>query len=435
MNFEKIKIKDLIFPEYNPRKKLNSEDKEYKKIKNSISEFGYVDPVIVNKDNTIVGGNQRCQVLKDLGFEEIDIVRVDISKDKEKMLNIALNKITGEWDFDKLTELLKEIKIDNEDDLFLTGFEEKEFDKLLKEFDKDESPEDDFDEEKALKEVVEPITNSGVLYQLGKHFLMCSDSTNEEHVKKLLQGVEPILMVTDPPYGVEYDPEWRDQRNLRVGKRSKGKVKNDDIFDWSAAYNLFPGDVAYIWHAALFSHRVAQNIENCGYEIVAQIIWSKQHFALSRGNYNWQHEPLLYCVKKNKKHNWHGGDNATTIWNIKSNNNFGNPKGKEKTYGHGTQKPVECMLRPIENNSSIGQAVYDPFLGSGTTLVAAEKSGRVCYGMEIDPVYCDMIIKRYIELKEGVMDDVFLIENGEKIPWKNICKYEPVKRNDSNEKK
>lgn len=429
MNFEKIKIKDLIFPDYNPRKKLKSEDKEYQKIKNSIESFGYVDPVIVNKDNTIVGGNQRCQVLKDLGYEEIDIVRVDLPKEKEKTLNIALNKISGEWDFDKLTELLKEIKIDNEDDLFLTGFEEKEFDKLLKEFDKEENPEDNFDEEKALKEIVEPLTNSGVLYQLGKHFLMCGDSTNEGHVKKLLQGVEPVLMVTDPPYGVNYDPSWREGVDLGVGERSKGKVQNDDIADWAKTYNLFPGDVAYVWHAGIYGHIVAKNLIDCGYQIVSQIIWAKQHFALSRGNYNWQHEPLYYCVKNKKKHNWHGGDNASTIWNIKNNNSFGNSK-KEKTYGHGTQKPVECMLRPIENNSSIGQAVYDPFLGSGTTLIAAEKSGRVCYGMEIDPVYCDIIIKRYIELKEGSMDDVFLIENGEKIPWENIGKYTPISKKD-----
>ena len=430
MKFEKVKLKDLIFSTYNPRKKLTPKDDEYKKIKASINEFGYVDPIIVNSNNVIVGGFQRGQVLKELGYKEIDIVRVDISPEKEKALNVALNKISGEWDFTKLTSLLKEIKINNEDDFLLTGFDMAQFDALLKEYDKDlgggggGAEGDNFDSGKAKEELGDPVSKPGDLYQLGKHFLLCGDSTKPEDVAKLLQGVEPVLMVTDPPYGVSYDPAWREGVDLGVGERSKGKVKNDDIIDWSLAYTLFPGDIAYVWHAGIYGHIVAKNLIDCGYQIKAQIIWAKQHFALSRGNFNWQHEPCLYVVKNKKKHNWQGVNNASTIWNIKNNNSFGN-SDKEQTYGHGTQKPIECMLRPINYNSCPGQAVYDLFLGSGTSLIASEQSGRICYGMEIDPIYCDVILQRYIDFV-GNADSLFLIENNKKVNLRDIPKYKKI---------
>ena len=213
-------------------------------------------------------------------------------------------------------------------------------------------------------------------------------------------------MITDPPYGVDYDPEWRDESDLVVGERSKGKVKNDDRVDWTDAYSLFTGDVVYIWHAGRYAERIAKNLIDCGFEIVSQIIWAKQHFAISRGNYHWQHEPCWYAVRKGKNHRWQGSRDQSTLWEIKNNNAFGNSNPEEK-FGHGTQKPIECMARPIRNNSEKGDIVYDPFLGSGTSLIAAEQLGRICYGLELEPKYCDMIIARYCAFKEILSDEIY----------------------------
>jgi DNA modification methylase len=198
-------------------------------------------------------------------------------------------------------------------------------------------------------------------------------------------------MVTDPPYGVEYNPEWRNDR-LGEGGRATGKVKNDDLVDWTDAYNLFPGNVVYIWHASLFTHIVGQNVIDCDFDIISQIIWVKNNFALSRGDYHWQHEPCIYAVKKGAKHNWQGARDQSTTWEISSQKKA---ETENEKLGHGTQKPVECMARPIKNNSKPNEYIYDPFCGSGTTLIACEKLGRICLTQEFDPKYVDMTIKRW----------------------------------------
>ena len=202
-----------------------------------------------------------------------------------------------------------------------------------------------------------------------------------------MSGVTPLLMVTDPPYGVEYDPSWRNQAGAAKTKRT-GKVLNDDRADWREAWVLFPGDVAYVWHGALHAGEVAESLEAAGFNIRSQIIWAKERLVLSRGDYHWQHEPCAYAVKKTGKGHWAGDRKQTTLWQIPS-------KDQDATTVHGTQKPVECMRRPIENNSSPGQAVYEPFMGSGTTLIAAEMSGRVCYGIELNPAYVDVAVQRW----------------------------------------
>ena len=232
---------------------------------------------------------------------------------------------------------------------------------------------------------------------------MCGDSTNPQHVDKLLNGANPILMVTDPLYGVNYKPEWREE--VDKGARNTGKVLNDDRYDWSEAYSLFTGDIAYVWHSALYTHKFAQNLADNGFDLVSLIIWNKQHFVLSRGDYHNKHEPLWYAVRKGQKHNWQGRRDQTTVWDI-DNNNYG-AKAKEEQTGHGTQKPLECMLRPILNNSKKGQSVYDPFGGSGTTLIACEKSERNCYMMELSPAYVDIIINRWEKEtgKEAILDE------------------------------
>jgi DNA modification methylase len=195
-------------------------------------------------------------------------------------------------------------------------------------------------------------------------------------------------MVTDPPYGVDYDPEWRNKAGVSATKRT-GRVANDDRADWRQAWALFPGDVAYVWHAAVHATTVAESLVACGFELRAQIVWSKNRFALSRGDYHWQHEPAWYAVRTGARSHWQGARDQSTLWSI------GASPMEDAATPHGTQKPVEAMRRPIVNNSARGDAIYEPFCGSGTTLIAAETMGRVCLAMELEPAYCDIIVGRW----------------------------------------
>jgi DNA modification methylase len=244
----------------------------------------------------------------------------------------------------------------------------------------------------------------GDIWQLGRHRIICGDCTDATVVSAVLAGVAPHLMVTDPPYGVEYDPSWRVKAGVNKNTEKLGKVLNDDRADWREAWALFPGDVAYIWHASLFTRDVLDSLEACGFEHRSMIIWAKDRFTLGRGHYHWQHEPCWYVVRKGSAGHWGGGRSQSTIWNI--------PAREDKGVGHGTQKPVECMKRPIENNSSPGQAIYEPFSGSGTTIIAAEMSGRACYAVELNPAYVDVAVKRWqeftgLEAKHSVTGQAF----------------------------
>ena len=233
----------------------------------------------------------------------------------------------------------------------------------------------------------------GDLFQLGEHRLLCGDATSREDVARLINKNIPTLMVTDPPYGVNYEPEWRNGLD-KSKKRKTGKVNNDDRIDWSDAYKLYPGDIIYVWHAGKYAKAVAESIENCGFEIIYQIIWNKQHFVMGRGDYHWKHEPCWYAVRKGKNHNWQGARDQSTVWDIRTEMGFVKEGCEEKT-NHSTQKPVECMLRPILNNSNNNDKIYDPFSGSGSTLIACEKTNRSCYALELNPLYIDVIIKRW----------------------------------------
>ena len=229
------------------------------------------------------------------------------------------------------------------------------------------------------------VSAAGDIWCLGPHRLVCGDSTRAEVVAALLRKDRPRLMVTDPPYGVNYDPAWRNQRGISASSRI-GKVQNDDRADWAEAWQHFPGNIAYVWHAALRSIPAAESLERVGFRIRAQIIWAKERLVIGRGDYQWQHEPCWYAVRD--KGHWTGDRKQTTLWSIAST-------GQDTDTVHGTQKPVECMRRPMLNNSKTGETVYDPFLGSGTTLIAAEAAGRVCLGVEIDPIYVDVAIRRW----------------------------------------
>lgn len=238
--------------------------------------------------------------------------------------------------------------------------------------------------EHACADVPEPITRPGDVWLLGDHRLVCGDATDPEAVAAALAGTTPHLMVTDPPYGVDYDPSWR----VEVGKGALalGRVANDNQADWRQAWALFPGDVAYVWHGGKHAAIVSESLQACRFEIRSQIIWDKGRLIISRGHYHWRHEPAWYAVRKGRTGHWNGDRKQTTVWQI--------PHRRSET-GHGTQKPIECMKRPIENNSALGDRVYDPFVGSGTTIIAAEISGRVCHAIELDPVYVDVAVRRW----------------------------------------
>lgn len=241
-----------------------------------------------------------------------------------------------------------------------------------------------------------PVSKPGMIWQLGQHRLICGDCTDPAVVEAVTGELAPALMVTDPPYGVDYDPNWRS--GLDPVKRATGKVQNDSQADWRAAYALFRGDVAYVWHSGLFTDVIMAGLREAGFEMRAQIIWTKPHYAISRGHYHPQHEPCLYVVRKGAAGNWQGGRKQSTVWQIDNGTFQGGKRGPEdEKTGHGTQKPVEAMRRPIENNTKAGAVVYDPFMGSGTTLIAAELSHRVAVGCEIDPAYVDLAVARWCQ--------------------------------------
>jgi DNA modification methylase len=231
------------------------------------------------------------------------------------------------------------------------------------------------------------VTVLGDVWILGRHRLVCGDSTDADVVAKALNGVTPHLLVSDPPYGVRYDPGWRNRAGISQTKRT-GAVENDDRADWRQAWTLFPGEVSYVWHGALHATTVAESLEVCGFTIRSQIIWVKDRLVLGRGDYHWMHEPCLYAVRRGGTGHWSGDRKQSTVWSITS-------RGQDAETVHGTQKPVECMRRPIENNSSPGQAVYEPFSGSGTTIIAAEMTGRACHAIELSPAYVDVAVQRW----------------------------------------
>ena len=370
------------------------EDDQVAKIVQSIEEFGWTVPVLVDETGTLIAGHGRVMAAKSLGLDEIPaMVAVGWTDMQKRAYVIADNRLTelADWDDDLLRVELEDLVADGFD-IELTGFALDDLEALQdgasEEFDEDAdsipAPPDD------------PVSVEGDIWQLGNHRIICGDSTQAHIVERLLGDNRPYLMVTDPPYGVEYDADWRNKAVRSDGSpiagRAIGKVKNDDKADWREAWALFPGDVAYVWHAGIYAGIYAgivlESLESSGFEIRSQIIWAKTRFAISRGHYHWQHEPCWYAVKKGATGHWNGGRDQTTLWEIDHQ--------KSET-GHSTQKPLEAMRRPILNNSKRGDAIYDPFLGSGTTLIACEKEDRHCFGVELSPAYIDVIVRRWQE--------------------------------------
>jgi DNA modification methylase len=365
----------------------------------SIAEFGWRQPIVVDEQMVVLAGHTRLEAAHQLGLETAPVhVAKGLTEAQARAFRIMDNRSSenAEWD-DALLGLELGDLMEAEFDIGLTGFTEDELSALMNGLSEEGTgPQDGEDDVPETPET--PVCRPGDLWVLGTHRLLCGDSTIATDIERLLGTVKPLLMVTDPPYGVEYDPSWRNQAGAAQTKRT-GKVLNDDRADWREAWALFPGDVAYVWHGALHAATVAESLEAASFTIRSQIVWAKDRLVLSRGDYHWQHEPCWYAVKKTGKGHWAGDRKQTTLWQISG-------KDQDADTVHGTQKPVECMRRPILNNSSPGQAVYEPFMGSGTTLIAAETTGRVCFGVELNPAYVDVAIQRWQAFtgQEAVLD-------------------------------
>lgn len=406
MEIKELSLKKLKPAAYNPRKKLKKGDKEYEKIKQSLLKFGYVDPIIVNNDLTVIGGHQRLTVLKDLDYETAKCVIVKLSKEDEKALNIALNKITGQWDDSLLADLLLDLQ-ESDFNLDLTGFEPPEIDDILSNVHDKELSEDEFDVEEELKKPT--VSRRGDVWQLGKHRVICGDSTKSETYDQLLGDKKANLVVTDPPYNVDVE-------------ETAGKILNDNMSDgdfyqfllsmFTQVENHMETDASiYVFHADTEGLNFRKAFKDAGFYLSGCCIWKKNSLVLGRSPYQWQHEPCLYGWKKKGKHQWFSDRKQTTIWE------YDRPKSSKD---HPTMKPIQLMAYPIQNSSMRGTVVLDPFLGSGSTLIAADQTGRVCYGIELDEKFVDVIVKRYIEVTGDT--EVTVQRNHEVLTYNQVLK-------------
>lgn len=403
MLIEKIKTKQLIPAEYNPRKDLKPGDPEYEKLKRSLEEFGYVEPVIWNKTTgKVIGGHQRLKVLLSMGKDEIECVVVEMDEQKEKALNIALNKISGDWDKDKLALLITDLNA-SDFDVSLTGFDPGELEDLFKDSLKDNIKEDDFDVDSELKKPA--VSNLGDVWILGQHRLVCGDCTKKDTFDVLMDGKAANLVVTDPPYNVNYEGT--------AGKIKNDNMANEAFYDFLlAAFQNTEAAMAkdasiYVFHADTEGLNFRRAFSDAGFYLSGTCIWKKQSLVLGRSPYQWQHEPVLFGWKRKGKHLWYSDRKQTTIWE------FEKPK---KNGDHPTMKPVALVAYPIMNSSLSNCIVLDPFGGSGSTLIACEQTDRICYTIELDEKYCDVIVKRYIE-QVGNSDGVFLLRDGSKFRY------------------
>ena len=406
MEFAKKKVTELIPADYNPRKDLKPDDVEYKKLKRSLEQFGYVEPVIWNKTTgRIVGGHQRLKVLIDMGITEVECVVVELDETKEKALNIALNKISGEWDKDKLMLVISDLQ--GEDfDVSLTGFDAVDLDTLFKDSERDSVKDDDFDVDAELKKPA--ITKQNDVWILGNHRLVCGDSTKEITYKVLMEKTKANLVVTDPPYNVNYEGT--------AGKIKNDNMNNDSFYKFlldafTNTEKFMESDASiYVFHADTEGLNFRQAFSEAGFYLSGTCIWKKQSLVLGRSPYQWQHEPILFGWKKTGHHKWYADRKQSTIWE------YDRPKNNAL---HPTMKPVNLLAYPILNSSMSNAVVLDPFGGSGSTLIACEQTHRICRMVELDEKYCDVIVHRYRDLV-GTDEDITLVRGGKKYKLSDV---------------
>jgi len=423
MIIEKRPVEDLQAADYNPRKDLKPGDPEYEKLKRSIEEFGYVEPVIWNKrTGKVVGGHQRLKVLKDLGHTEVDCVVVDLDENREKALNIALNKISGAWDNDLLANLLRDLD-QSGFDVTLTGFDLAEAQELFGSGSMENVHEDDFDADSAIEEVAEPKTKHGDLWILGNHRLLCGDCTHKEDVARVLDGKNADIMVTDPPYNVDYG-------STLAGANRGGDIANDNLSDnefyqfllafyKAAESGLKKGAPVYVFHSTKETLNFTKALIDAGFKYAQTLVWYKNHFTLGRQDYQWIHEPILYGWKEGAGHYFIADRTLSTVYEEVKDNLRKMNKGDlvelvekilavpttvihdnkpSRSPDHPTMKPITLCAKLIYNSSHEGDTVFEPFGGSGSTLIAAEQLNRRCCAIELEPKYCDVIVRRYRQL-------------------------------------
>jgi DNA modification methylase len=406
MIVQKIPVSEINPAKYNPRKDLKPGDPAYEKLKRSMTEFGYVEPIIWNEETgNIVGGHQRYKILLEEGHTEVECVVVKLPADKEKALNVALNKVTGDWEVKALTELLNDLN-EQDFDLTLTGFDAAEIEDLFSQVHDKDVTDDDFDVDAALEE--EPVSKPGDIWLLGRHRLICGDSTKAETYEKLMEGKKANLVLTDPPYGVAYEG-------------SQGTIKNDNLQDeefykfllsaFTNMESIMANDASiYVFHADTKGLIFRRAFEDAGFYLSGVCQWVKQSLVLGRSPYHWKNEPCLFGWKKGGKHKWYAGRSETTIWE------FDKPS---KNKLHSTMKPIPLMAYPIKNSTAVNAIVVDPFSGSASTLIACEQIDRICFAAELEERFVDVGVKRFIEYV-GSDEDVYLIREGRKIQYKDL---------------
>lgn len=414
---------DSIRPD--PRNSRRHSDDQLAAVRAAMVEFGWTYPILADMSDggLIAAGHGRLMVAQAIYADGGTIRWVDgtpipaghvpvidcagWTDDQRRRYVIADNRLAekAEWDINALRIEIEELGLvgagtEKDGDLMALGFTSAELDDLIPNL-RVPVGENAGDPEATPEPEEHAVSQPGDLWILGMHRLICGDATDPDTVEDVLGDDQPQIMVTDPPYGVNYDPTWRKDAGVNKNTEKLGKVANDDRADWREAWRLFPGDVAYVWHAGLQAGVVADSLVACEFELRSQIIWAKDRFALSRGHYHWKHEPCWYAVRDGATANWQGDHSQTTVWEI--------PAREDSGHGHGTQKPVECMLRPVLHHTKAGDAVYEPFSGSGTTIIACERSGRKCLAVELDPRYVDVAIRRW-QLFSGA--DAVHVETG-----------------------
>lgn len=415
MDIRKISIEQINPAPYNPRVDLQPGDPEYEKLKRSIEEFGYVEPLVWNEQTgNLVGGHQRFKILQQQGIQEVEVSVVNKNIDKEKALNIALNKISGRWDDEKLSVLLQELE-ESQVGIEVTGFEKTEFDDLLSNLltsTQIDEPveEDDFDVDKAIENISEPETRYGDVWKLGRHLLVCGDATKAVDIAKLMSDEKADLVITDPPYNVAITSDSKE-----LTESGRDKILNDDMsaeeFDGFLNgvfknYEQLMKDTAgiYVFHGSSYQREFENAMNKNGIVVRSQCIWVKNSPSFGWSQYKWQHEPVFYAFKKSRSPEWYGDRKQTTVWRTSLLEEVPEPstiweisRGNVNQYVHPTQKPLELIAIPLINSSKKNDIVVDLFGGSGSTLMTCEQTTRKCRTMELDPVFCDVIKKRFFD--------------------------------------
>ncbi|MTW85612.1 DNA modification methylase [Virgibacillus dakarensis] len=415
MIIEKINVGKINPAPYNPRIDLQHGDEDYEKLKRSIHEFGYVEPLVWNKrTGNLVGGHQRLKILLDEGVTSVDVSVVDMDITKEKALNIALNKISGEWDDEKLAGLLQELS-DTPLGFEITGFEQNELNELIdglpSDTEIDDPVEDDnFDVDAAVENITEPETEYGDVWKLGRHLLVCGDATKLKDIDKLMGEDKADLVITDPPYNVAITSESK-----QLSNSGRDSIMNDDMstkeFD-SFLDGVFKGYVhlmkdtaaIYVFHGSSYQREFENAMNKHGIVVRSQCVWVKNYPSFGWSQYRWQHEPVFYAYKKGKSPTWHGDRKQSTVWKAGLPEELSEPstvwevsRGNVNGYVHPTQKPLDLIAIPLKNSSKKKDIVVDLFGGSGSTLMTCEQTDRECRTLELDPIFCDVIKKRFYE--------------------------------------